>query len=196
MDFSICLYGFTSEKRSYAYFHEFRILELAFEEQPPRAKKGQRTALFQRLRSFSILRIFSLSFFFSYFFPIILYRVFFSTTLDKLWYDHFFFFYFPTRFIFFFILIPAEVTIEAHMFSGPFVLRCFTTETSYKLRETSKEIFLASFWFFFEKNITNFARRIVVSDSERSKILQVKIQIVHSENVSVRSKEGRGCRAN
>lgn len=143
----------------------------------------------------------SYAFFLSLFFLVIFFQsfyivCFFSTTLDKLWYDHFFFFYFPTRFIFFFILIPAEVTIEAHMFSGPFVLRCFTTETSYKLRETSKEIFLASFWFFFEKNITNFARRIVVSDSERSKILQVKIQIIHSENVSVRSKEGRGCRAN
>lgn len=98
-------------------------------------QKGQRTALFLRLRSFSILRIFSLSFFFSYFFPIILYRVFFP----RLWASFdtiIFLLLFPTRFIlfyfFFFILIPAEVTIEAHMFSEPFVLRCFTTETSYK----------------------------------------------------------------
>lgn len=102
MDFSICLYGFTSEKRSYAYFHEFRILELAFEEQPPRAKKGQRTALFQRLRSFSILRIFSLSFFFSYFFPIILYRVFFFHDSGQALIRSFFLLLFPHLFYFLF----------------------------------------------------------------------------------------------
>lgn len=64
-------------------------------------QKGQRTALFLRLRSFSILRIFSLSFFFSYFFPIILYRVFFP----RLWASFdtiIFLLLFPTRFILFY----------------------------------------------------------------------------------------------
>lgn len=134
MDFSIWLYGFTSKKRSSAYFHEFRILELAFEEQPPRAKRPKNSTVSTPEIILDLTHFFSL-FFFSYFFPIILYRVFFP----RLWASFdtiIFLLLFPTRFIlfyfFFFILIPAEVTIEAHMFSEPFVLRCFTTETSYK----------------------------------------------------------------
>lgn len=59
----------------------------------------------------------------------------------------FFLLLFPTRFIFFFILIPAEVTIEAHMFSEPFVLRCFTTETSCK----QEKLFLLFSNFSFKK---------------------------------------------
>lgn len=97
-------------------------------------QKGQRTALFLRLRSFSILRIFSLSFFLVIFFQSFYIVCFFHDSGQAL-IRSFFFFYFPLvlfYFIFFFILIPAEVTIEAHMFSEPFVLRCFTTETSYK----------------------------------------------------------------
>lgn len=87
----------------------------------------------------------------------------------------FFLLLFPTRFIFFFILIPAEVTIEAHMFSEPFVLRCFTTETSYK----QEKLFLLFSHFSFKKisRILQHESWFLTAEDQRSYKLKFKSYI-------------------
>lgn len=173
-------------------------------------KKGQRTALFLRLRSFSILRIF-FSFFSCFFFPpIILYHVLFSTALDELWYDHFFLLLFPIRFISFIVLTnpphsptphppPKESLSKRTLFSVPSFLRCFAAETLRNLFFYSWQIVKKEKKEKKGKKIEKKKKRnswilhVQVSDSWRWKIEKFKYQW---KNVAIISKEGRDYRVN
>lgn len=92
-------------------------------------QKGQRTALFLRLRSFSILRIFSLSFFFLVIFFQSFYIVCFFHDSGQALIRSFFFFYFPLV-LFYFIFFFYFNTRRSH-YRSAHVLRTLCSSLFY-----------------------------------------------------------------